>query len=61
MYKGDTPLVAIVIPIFILKVHAREEESSRMGVMNKESLEVAIFFIFFLGAGMGFYLARILF
>lgn len=61
MYKGGTPLVAIVIPIFILKVHACCGESSRMEVMNKESLEVSIFFIFFLGAGLGFYIARILF
>ncbi len=62
MCRGKTvvmsSVVAIVIPIFILKVESFTRYTYHMG---KESLVIVLALVFVLGAGIGFYAARLLF
>lgn len=51
-------VVGIVIPIFTLKVESLTRYTYHMG---KESLIIVLALVFVLGAGIGFYAARLLF
>ena len=58
-------MVDTFIPIFRLIVEGREVLNGRvrgiLGRMDQTSLMVTLFFTFLLGAGIGFYVARLVF
>ncbi|MFT5831894.1 MAG: hypothetical protein ACI9SY_000271 [Candidatus Paceibacteria bacterium] len=58
MATESSSCVRIVIPIFALKVEGLPRYTNHMG---KESLIIVLALIFVLGAGMGFYAARLFF
>jgi hypothetical protein len=58
MATESSSCVRIVIPIFALKVEGFTRYTVCMG---KESLIIVLALVFVLGAGMGFYAARLFF
>lgn len=57
--------VRIVIPSFYEKVETQDGVPRGLGyntkTMDKTALTITLFFIFMLGAGVGFYLMRLIF
>jgi len=63
--SGTSLTVRIVIPSFYEKVETQDGVARRLGyngrTMDKTALTITLFFIFMLGAGVGFYLMRLIF